>query len=218
MGLFIVFEGIEGSGKTTQIRKAGDYLAGRNIPCVITSEPGGTALGEELRHLLLHRTTLPLGVKAELLLFAADRAQHVEEVILPALKAGTVVLCDRFSDATVAYQGYGRGWDIDAIQRINDFATQFLKPDLTFLFDVPVDTGLERIERRASRVAVQQGRDGIPDDRFEKEQKAFHTRVRNGYLSVVNREPERFRVIDASMDIDAIHTSVCRCLRELIEH
>jgi len=217
MELFIVFEGIEGSGKTTQVKKAGDYLAQRNIPFIITSEPGGTLLGEELRRLLLHKTNLSLDIKTELLLFAADRAQHVEEIILPALRNGKIVLCDRFSDATIAYQGYGRGWDIDVIRKVNNFATQSLSPDLTFLLDVPVDIGLGRVLRRTASCATQKGMNETFDDRFEKEEESFHMRVRDGYLSLAEDEPERFRIIDGLMDVSQIHREICCVLEELIE-
>jgi len=217
MALFISFEGIEGSGKTTQIEKAGAFLAARDIPCIITSEPGGTPLGRELRQLLLHGTTLTLGIKTELLLFAADRAQHVEEIIVPALRAGTVVLCDRFCDATLAYQGYGRGWDIDAIREMNAFATQSLQPDLTLLIDVPVATGLRRVAGRPWSGEAGRGAQEPPDDRFEGEEESFHQRVRQGYLHLAKEEPARFRVIDGSRGIDEIHNDICRHLRELIE-
>jgi len=150
MGLFITFEGIEGSGKTTQIGIAGDYLDKKKVPFIITEEPGGTGLGSELRQILLDKISLNIAEKAELLLFAADRAQHIEEVILPAMSEGKVVLCDRFSDATIAYQGFGRGVDVDFIRTVNSFSSQSLKPDLTLLFDVPVATGLERIKDRIS--------------------------------------------------------------------
>lgn len=216
MGLFIVFEGIEGSGKTTQVKKAGEFLAERNIPFIVTSEPGGTQLGKEIRTLLLHKTSLPLGIQAELLLFAADRAQHVDEVILPALKEGKIVLCDRFSDATIAYQGYGREWEIDTVMRINDFSSRSLKPDMTFLLDVPVDTGLERVSSRASNCAIQRGIKEQLDDRFEKENRSFHKRVREGYLSLAENEPERFRVIDGLMGVNEIHREICASLLELI--
>jgi len=217
MALFIVFEGIEGSGKTTQVKKAGDYLAQRNIPFIITSEPGGTLLGEELRQLLLHKTTLSIGIKTELLLFAADRAQHVEEIILPALRNGKVVLCDRFSDATIAYQGYGRGWDVDVIRKMNNFATQSLRPNLTFLLDVPVDTGLRRVASRTSFGATLKGVQETLDDRFENEEESFHMRVRDGYLSLAENEPERFRIIDGLMDVSQIHREISGVLEELIE-
>ncbi|NQU02817.1 MAG: dTMP kinase [Syntrophaceae bacterium] len=216
MGKFIVFEGIEGSGKTTQVKKAGDYLAERNIPFILTSEPGGTQSGKEIRTLLLHKTSLPLSVKAELLLFAADRAQHVDEIIVPALKEGKVVLCDRFSDATIAYQGYGRGWEIDIVRKIDAFSSGSLKPDLTFLLDVPVDTGLGRISSRASNRTIQKGIKEKLDDRFEKENRSFHERVREGYLSLAENEPERFRVIDGLRGINEIHHEICVSLLELI--
>jgi dTMP kinase len=217
MGLFIVFEGIEGSGKTTQIKKAGEFLAGRKIPFILTNEPGGTRLGKDLRTLLLHKTSFPLSVQAELLLFAADRAQHIDEIILPALKEGKVVLCDRFSDATIAYQGYGREWDIGCVTKINEFASRSLKPDVTFLLDVPVDTGLRRVFNRASNNAIHETIQEELDDRFEKENKSFHQRVREGYLSLADNEPERFRVIDGLMGVDEIHRKICDSLLELIE-
>ena len=216
MGLFIVFEGIEGSGKTTQIKKAGEFLTDRKIPFIVTSEPGGTRLGKELRTLLLHKTSFPLGVRAELLLFAADRAQHVDEIILPALKEGKVVLCDRFSDATIAYQGYGREWEIDCVAKISEFASRSLKPDVTFLLDVPVDTGLRRVLSRTSQCAIHGRSEEKLDDRFEKENMSFHKRVREGYLSLADNEPKRFRVIDGLMEIDEIHRKICASLLELI--
>jgi dTMP kinase len=212
MGLFVTFEGIEGSGKTTQIRKAADYLNERGVPCLVTGEPGGTSLGGELRKILLDKTALALSGRTEVLLFAADRAQHVEEVITPALEKGEVVLCDRFSDATVAYQGYGRGQDIRCVRSLCDFASRSLVPDMTFLFDIPADTGLGRITDRARRVG-----DSPREDRFERERLRFHEIIRDGYLTLAREEPDRFRVIDASRDIDAVHHDVRIHLKGLIE-
>ena len=212
MGLFVTFEGIEGSGKTTQIRKAADYLKEEGIPCVMTGEPGGTPLGGELRKILLDKTALELSGRTELLLFAADRAQHVEEVIAPAMGKGEVVLCDRFSDATIAYQGYGRGQDLGHIRSLCTFASRSLAPDMTFLFDISADTGLDRITDRASRAG-----DAPREDRFERERLKFHEMVRDGYLTLAREEPDRFRVIDASRDIDAVHRNVRIHLKGLIE-
>lgn len=212
MGLFITFEGIEGSGKSTQIRITGDYLDKKKTPFIITEEPGGTGLGSELRRILLDKTALNIAEKAELLLFAADRAQHIEEVILPAMKEGKVVLCDRFSDATIAYQGFGRGLDLDFIRTVNDFSSKSLKPDLTLLFDILVETGLERIKGRISRT----GKVSL-EDRFEREKMEFHRRIRDGYLSLLSDEPERIRLIDGSREVEEVAKEVCHCVTELIE-
>ncbi len=212
MGLFVTFEGIEGSGKTTQIRKAGDYLSKKNVPFVLTGEPGGTPLGNELRKILLDKTGLTLSRRAELLLFAADRAQHIEEVIEPSLKEGKVVLCDRFSDATIAYQGYGRKQDIRSIRVVCDFASRSLVPDMTLLFDISAEKGLNRVTNRAHKMG------NVPrEDRFEKEHLKFHETIRNGYLILARENPNRFRLIDASKDVDTIHREVRIHLEGLIE-
>ena len=212
MGLFITFEGVEGCGKTTQLRMAGDYLAGHGLPVISTVEPGGTSLGRKIRDILLNRGPDPLCIEAELLLFCAARSQHVKEVIVPALGEGKIVLCDRFADATVAYQGYGRGLDIDWINAVTDFSAGHLKPDLTFLFDLAVEEGLLRAFDRIARRT-----DESPEDRFEREETAFHHQVREGYLDLARREPRRFRVIDASRTIPAIHGDVRRHLTALLE-
>lgn len=204
MGLFITFEGIEGSGKSTQMALLAADLEKQGIYCRATSEPGGSELGSELRKLLLQGISLNIVERSELLLFAADRAQHVEQVILPALHEGAVVLCDRFSDATMAYQGYGRGLDRDAIAMINDFAARSLKPHLTLLFDMPPERGLARVRQRALDAGMQGG----SDDRFEREHLEFHRRVREGYLALAGAEPDRFRIIDADSDVDAVFRSV----------
>lgn len=212
MGFFITFEGIEGSGKTTQIRKAAQYLGRHHIPYITTLEPGGTALGVELRTILLGRTSLHIGERAELFLFAADRMQHVEEVILPAMEAGKVVLCDRFGDATIVYQGCGRGLDIGFVTRVNEYAGHGITPDMTILFDAPVETGLGRVKGRNTAVAGQSH-----DDRFEREAKAFHERIRQGYLELARAEPGRFRVIDATDAVDEIHHRVTSYMMKLIK-
>jgi dTMP kinase len=211
MGCFITFEGVEGCGKTTQIRMAGNFLKSKGIKAIVTEEPGGTALGTELRRLLLNRSAFHLGGEAELFLFLSDRAQHVREVILPALQENQWVLCDRFSDATIAYQGFGRELDRNVVQQLTDFASASLMPDQTFLFDLPVEEGLKRALRRASRIESDRA-----EDRFEREALEFHERVRAGYLSLSREEPRRFRIIDGRQDITAIHLEVSRHLAELI--
>lgn len=204
MGLFITFEGIEGCGKTTQVRLAAEYLRKKGVEPVVTQEPGGTPLSDTIRRILLNRGGFRIGASAEVLLFAAARAQHVEDIILPALKENRVVLCDRFSDATIAYQGYGRGIDIDAVRRVIDFAARSLVPDLTLLFDVPVELGLKRALRRISKK-----KGPAPEDRFEQEDGAFHQRIRQGYLELAGREPGRFRVLDGSRKIEEVQREVC---------
>jgi dTMP kinase len=210
MERFVTFEGIEGCGKTTQMRLAAAWLTGRGISVLSTAEPGGTPLGLKIREVLLNRGSLEIGAEAELLLFAAARAQHVREVILPALRTGKWVLCDRFADATLAYQGFGRGLDAGFIRTLNAFSMLSLSPDRTFLFDLPVETGLSRAEGRTAGV-----RPEAAEDRFEQEDQAFHERIRNGYLNLAAGEPERFRVIDGAADVETVHLEVCRRLAEL---
>ncbi|MBN1613508.1 MAG: dTMP kinase [Deltaproteobacteria bacterium] len=211
MGRLITFEGIEGCGKTTQAALAGEYLQRLRIPFVLTEEPGGTPFGKRIREILLTKTLSEPAAKAELLLFAADRAQHVKEVIEPALEKGKAVLCDRFIDATVAYQGFGRGLDIGLIKTLNAFSTGSLRPDLTLLFDLPVETALMRVRARRSN----KGLDAV-DDRFEGEEAAFHRKVREGYLRAAAEEPHRFRIIDASREISQIQSEVEGHLAKLL--
>ncbi|NPU85594.1 MAG: dTMP kinase [Syntrophaceae bacterium] len=209
MGPFITFEGIEGSGKSTQIQLAAQYLEERGIRTRVTGEPGGTALGIRIRELLLNRGPVEIGAESELFLFAAARSQHVQ-VLLPALREGCWVLCDRFSDATVAYQGFGRGLDISFVRNVNAFAGGGLVPRLTILVDLPVETGLNRAFARAARQS------GPAEDRFEHEELAFHKRVRSGYLEMARQEPGRFRVIDGGRTIQEIHREVCTHLDALL--
>jgi dTMP kinase len=211
MGKFVTFEGIEGCGKTTQIKLATAWLAERNISVLATAEPGGTPLGLKIRETLLNRGPCSIGAEAELLLFAAARAQHVRETILPALKRDHWVLCDRFADATFAYQGFGRGLDTGFIRTLNAFSALSLHPDLTFLFDIPVETGLARAKRRTAGV-----RPEAAEDRFEQEDRAFHGRIREGYLALAAGEPERFRIIDGTMDVEAVQREVIRLLAALL--
>jgi len=190
LSLFITFEGVEGSGKTTQIRRLSKYLTRRGIACKMTREPGGCAISEKVRRILLspdHSGMTPL---SELFLYEAARAQHVREVILPFLKKGGVVLCDRFGDASLAYQGYGRGIDPVWVNRLNRLSSQGIRPDLTFLLDCPSAVGLRRARERNRT----QGNDR--QDRFEREKIRFHHRVRKGYLSLAKKEAGRVKVID----------------------
>ncbi len=201
--MFITFEGIEGSGKTTQIELLIPVLQAKGYECVFTREPGATEIGNKIRAILLdaaHTTMIPL---TELLLYEPDRAQHVHQVIKPALAANKVVVSDRFFDATTVYQGYARGYNLDLIQQIHQMVLGGLKPDLTLILDLPVHEGLERAWQRINSQS-----EGLPEDRFEKEAVAFHERVRQGYLTLANDEPDRFRLIDASRDEQAIHKEI----------
>ena len=193
MSPFITFEGIEGSGKTSQLRHLVDHLRQRGRTVVETREPGGTAAGAALRRLLLGPEALPLTPLAELLLYCADRCQHVAEVIRPALAGGQIVVCDRFSDSTIAYQGYARGLDLEAVQTLDGRARDGVSPGLTVLLDCPVETGLARTRNRA----------GAPD-RFERETVAFHERVRQGFLTLAAAEPARFVVLDSTQPLDQV--------------
>ncbi len=201
--MFITFEGIEGSGKTTQIELLIPVLQAKGYECIATREPGATKIGHKIRAILLdaaHTTMLPL---TEFLLYEADRAQHVHEVIKPALAANKVVVSDRFIDDTTVYQGYARGFDLELIQQIHRIVVGGLRPDLTLILDLPVHAGLERAWQR---INSQSG--NMAEDRFEKEAIAFHEKVRQGYLTLASGEPERFRVIDASRDQQTVHKDI----------
>jgi len=181
---------VEGSGKTTQIHRLKKYLTQKGIPCRITREPGGTPIGEKIRKVLLNPKFQEMVPLAELFLYEASRAQHVHEVILPLLKEGGVVISDRFMDASIAYQGYGRKVDLKWVERLNRLASYGIKPDITFLLDCPSDMGLKRALQRNQR------RKNKKEDRFEKEQIEFHRRVRRGYLALAKKEPQRVKIID----------------------
>ena len=213
MTRLITFEGIEGSGKTTQIRMAGAYLKAAGTPYIITVEPGGTPLGERIREILLNRGVYPISPEAELFLFLAARSQHVRDVILPALKQGKWVLCDRFFDATLAYQGFGRGLNINFIKGHHDFSSGPLKPDRTILLDLPVEAGLGRA---MDRIAQIKGKGFALEDRFEREEREFHQKIREGYLTLAEAEPERYRIIDASREAAVVHRDVCAQLEKLM--
>jgi dTMP kinase len=209
-GMFITFEGIEGSGKSTQIALLADTLASKGMKIVLTREPGGTSIGDQVRTILLDPENRSLDPAAELLLYAASRAQHLQEIILPALADGTTVLCDRFSDATLAYQGYGRGLDIEMIRTLDRIVTAGTHPDLTLLFDIDAVPGLARARgRNNSR--------GLGNEaRFENEEIAFHERVRRGYLTLVSQEPDRIRVVDASGTPEAVQGIVAKIVDEIL--
>jgi dTMP kinase len=212
MRRFVTFEGIEGCGKTTQIGLTAAWLTERGIPTLTTAEPGGTPLGRKIREILLNRGSCAIGAEAELLLFAAARAQHVRETILPALEEGQWVLCDRFADATLAYQGLGRGLDTAFIRTLNAFSTCSLTPDLTLLFDLSVETGLTRAKRRTVGL-----RPEVAEDRFEREDLDFHGRIRQGYLTLAASEPDRFRIIDGTADAGKVQAEVRHRLMALMQ-
>jgi len=203
MNQLITFEGIEGSGKSTQVRLVGEHLIKMNVPLLITQEPSGTDIGRKIGGILFNREHYSMCAETEAFLFCAARAQHVREKILPALKEGRIVLCDRFSDATFAYQGFGRGLDHDFIKLINDYSSLMVKPSLTLLFDLPVEIGLKRAMDRDNLL-----KDPSFSDRFERENLDFHNRVREGYLNLYKNEPGRFRLIDAARDVDTIQEEV----------
>jgi len=201
--MFITFEGIEGSGKSTQIPLLMAELRSRGRDCIATREPGATKIGKKIRALLLDSVNSAMLSTTELLLYEADRAQHIHEIIAPALKSRKVVISDRFSDATTVYQGYARGLDLGQIRQLHRMVLGSLKPDLTIVLDLPVQQGLERAWRR---IETQTG--DVREDRFEKEAMSFHEKVRQGYLALAKLEPKRFRIIDASRDPDSIHKEV----------
>lgn len=205
--MFITLEGIEGSGKTTQLEHMVEYLALKGHDCTVTREPGGTEIGQQIRAILLNPDNKALAPLSELLLYAADRAQHINTKIIPDLSAGKTVVCDRFFDATTVYQGYGRALPVSIINKLHEIVLGGLKPDLTILFDLPVDVGLSR--------AWKQINDGSRSDletRFEKEALAFHQKIRDGYLELAGREPDRFRVIDAGGSREMVQEAVCKTL------
>ncbi len=196
--LFITFEGIDGSGKSTQLNKIAEFLKEKNINYIITRDPGGTDLGSKLRNILLNYEgkIYPL---CELFLYLADRAQHVDEKIIPALNSGTVVLCDRYIDSTLAYQGYARGLNIDELINLNNLATNKLWPDLTLIFDIDPDVSLKRV--------------GDNKDRLESESINFHKKVREGYLELAKQHPNRIKVINANQPIEDIYKAVIQIVK-----
>lgn len=194
-GIFITFEGIEGAGKTTQVRLLAEKLKKEGFKVIQTFEPGDTQVGGKIREILLN-PSLSINPNCELLLYFADRIQHIEEKIKPALEAGIIVLCDRFTDSTIAYQGYGRHISIELIKKINTLVLKDFTPDLTIILDLPAHLGLNRNKKINKR------------DRFEIEDIDFHNRVREGYLDICKNEPERFIVIDATKSAEEVSEEI----------
>jgi dTMP kinase len=202
---FITLEGGEGVGKSSNMAFVVDTLAAAGIPYIQTREPGGTALAESIRELLLEPRDEPMADLTELLLVFAARAQHLQQKIIPALKAGTWVVCDRFTDATIAYQGAGRGLSVAVIQQLRQLVQAELQPDITLLLDAPIEVGMGRASRRGEL------------DRFEREQGDFFQRVRQGYLDQAHAEPERYRVIDASQTLEAVQQDIHKVLQGVLQ-
>jgi dTMP kinase len=204
-GYFITFEGSECAGKSTHIKLLSKYFAEHKIDCAITREPGGTEIGEEIRSIVKHHAGKnPVADETELLLFAASRAQHMREVIIPALQNGSYVICDRFTDSTVAYQGYARGLNMDFIRALNRFATIGRSPDLTVILDLtPEESLARRIERNES-------------DRIEAEDLSFHSKVRDAFLKIASEEPGRVKIISSAGSIDSVHNEILRTVKNAI--
>jgi len=209
--MFITLEGIEGSGKTSQVRYIAEFLEENGHDCLVTREPGGTGIGEKIRAIVLDPENRDLAPETELLLYMADRAQHVHTLILPALRAGKTVICDRYMDATLVYQGYARGLDMDLIDRLHQMTISGLKPDMTFLLDLPPEAGLARAWRQ-----IEAGQRTGAETRFEKETLAFHEKIRSGYLELARLERDRFRIIDAGLSEDRVRREIIKRLSEKI--
>lgn len=197
--MFITFEGSEGSGKSTQIEMLAAYLRQRGYEVLVTREPGGTHIGEQVRQCLHDVKNKEMTAEAEVLLYSASRSQLVQEVIVPALDNGVIVLSDRYADSTIAYQGYGRQLDLEALHSLTQFATSGLKPDLTILFDIDVEEGLSRRSVGGGEM-----------NRMDLQEIAFYKRVRNGYMELVKQEPERWVTVDAGRPPDEIQNDVRR--------
>jgi dTMP kinase len=203
-GKLIVFEGVEGCGKTTQMQMTREWLQNIGVAAIMTREPGGTELGCKLRRLLLEETVGEIiADRTELLLYSADRAQHVETALKPNLEQGKVILCDRFVDSTIAYQGYGRGLDINLINQLNQIATGGLESDITLWFNLDAEIGLKR-KRRSGEVA----------DRIEQEEMAFHLRVQEGYTEIAKSHPQRVKQVDASLSQELVQQEIQKILLE----
>jgi dTMP kinase len=199
-GTFVTLEGPEGAGKTTQVKLLSKQLTKLGVPHIVTRDPGGTPLGKQVRRILL-TPGINVAPTTELLLYQADRAQHVAELIKPALEEGKLVLCDRFIDSSIAYQGYGRNIDIKLIKDLNELSTGGLKPVLTILFDIQSEDGLSRLHPGGH-------------DRIEREALDFHTRVRKGYLALADLEPERWRILDAAKPLTTVQGEFTKILKD----
>lgn len=200
-GLFITFEGCDGCGKTTQLELLAKYLQDKGYDVIVTREPGAKGLGEKLREILLNYDG-EVSSNCESFLFLADRAQHIDTIVKPAIDAGKIVLCDRHIDSTAAYQGYGRGLDLEQINYLNNIATSGLKPDLTLLFDVDIETSMARV--------------GKNKDRMESAGIEFQEKVRRGYLELAKKEPERIKVFDSGKTIEQLHQEVLGTIAPLV--
>jgi dTMP kinase len=211
--MFITLEGIEGSGKTTQIQTMAQWLKAVGRDCLATREPGGTSIGGQIRSVLLDPDNADLAPSAELLLYVADRVQHLETVVRPALAAGKVVICDRYFDATMVYQGYARGLNREMIHQFHQLACKGLMPDLTLLLDLDPEAGLARAWRRIHSDSAH-----VTESRFENEKLLFHQRVRDGYLDLARREPRRFAVIDAAVDPQSVAAQIQTVLKAHFQH
>ena len=205
-GFFITFEGTDGAGKTTQIRHLSAELRQAGYDICLTREPGGTHISEQIRDMLLNPDHSEMAATTELLLYTASRAQHVSEVIKPALEAGKIVISSRFADAMVVYQGYGRGLDLERINRLNRIATDGVTPDVTLVLDLPVEVGLQRVRKR---------RGGL--DRLEREKIEFHQRLRDGYRALAEQEPQRIKIIDAQASPKQVYTQIQGAVQPLLQ-
>jgi dTMP kinase len=203
--MFITLEGPEGSGKSSQLPDLAEFLSGQGWDVLTTREPGGTPIGDQIRQILMRLDNQELHPRTEILLFLASRAQLVEQVIKPALREGKLVLCDRFGDSTLAYQGYGHGLNLDTLRIMLDFATDKLKPDLTLLLDVDVETGLQRKRKEDEW------------NRLDAYELAFHQRVREGYHQLCQLEPERWRVIDAMQPKEAVQLALRQAVMQFLQ-
>lgn len=200
-GLFITLEGADGCGKTTQLNLLKEYLTSRGYEIVVTREPGGKGLGEKLREILLNYDG-EVSDRCEAFLYLADRAQNIDTIIKPAINSGKIVLCDRHTDSSVAYQGYGREQNIDNINMLNELAVNGVHPDLTIVFDIDTETSMARV--------------GAEKDRLESAGIEFHKRVRNGYLEIAKKNPQRIKVVDASQAIEEVQRDVIKIIEEVL--
>lgn len=203
-GLFITIEGLDGAGKTTQIGFVKEFMVNQGYEVIITREPGGTSIGEKIRKIVLDRDNGEMSSKTEALLYAASRSQHVSEVIEPALRKGIVVICDRFVDSSLVYQGAGRALGYESIRIINEFATNHLEPDLTILFDIPPEVTIERL--KTSRQS----------DRLEQEEIHFHYKVYNEYIALSNKFPNRIKIVNAKNTIEQIKKDIEEIIKKLL--